>query len=182
LVLSIVDILAETEVVDFYEVLCLPRTATSSDVKAAYHNALLLHHPDKALSIRNRNESVQNITPTQNKLNHKHEDKTRRPSIDDIQQAYSTLVDPILRAEFDIRLARNGTTSSVAAKGSQRPAEIVSFDEFVPEEKSEAYIYPCRCGSVYRITEDQLEAEVHLLGCQGCSEVVWVGYDVVNEA
>jgi len=152
-------------------------------VKAAYHNALLLHHPDKALSIRNRNESAQNIAPTQNnKLSPEDEDKTRSPSIDDIQQAYSTLADPILRAEFDIRLARNGITSSVAAKGSQRPAEIVSFDEFAPEEKGEAYIYPCRCGSVYRITEEQLEADVHLLGCQGCSEVVWVGYDVVDEA
>jgi diphthamide biosynthesis protein 4 len=168
-------ILAEREVVDFYEVLCLPRTATSPDVKAAYHRALLLYHPDKELSTRNRNELTQNTVPAPERP-----DVAQRLSISDIQKAYATLADPVLRAAFDIRLVRN-STPSFTEKGSQRPAEIISFDEFAPEDRSDAYIYPCRCGSVYRITEEQLEADVHLIGCQGCSEVVWVGYEAVEE-
>ena len=178
---SQIRILAEPEVVNFYEVLCLPRTATPSDVKAAYHRALLLYHPDKALSARNRNKSTQNIASIQNKLSP--EDNAQLPSIDDIQKAYSILADPVLRADFDNHISHNNTASSSTAKGSQRAAEIVSFDEFAPEEDgSDAYIYPCRCGSVYRITEEQLDADLHLLGCQGCSEVVWVGYEIVEES
>lgn len=148
-------------------------------MKAAYHRALLLHHPDKELSTRNRNGLTQNITPPLERPSLK--DVAQCPSIDDIQKAYATLADPVLRAAFDIRLV-SSNAPSLATKGPQRPAEIVSLDEFNPEEdRSDAYVYPCRCGSMYRITEEQLEIDVHLLGCQGCSEVVWVGYDVVDD-
>jgi len=144
-------------------------------VKTAYREALLLYHPDKALSTRNRNEFAENTTRVVYQSNL--EDKAQPLSMDSIQKAYATLSNPVLRAAFDLRLVRDNATS----KGSQRPAEIVSFEEFVPEDGSEAYVYLCRCGSVYRITEEQLEAEVHLLGCQGCSEVVWVGYEVLED-
>lgn len=101
--------------------------------------------------------------------------------MNDIQRAFVTLSDPFLRAALDARLIDGKGTFS-AKDGSQRPAEVVSFDEFTPlEEGHNAYTYPCRCGASYRITEDQLEADVHLMGCQGCSEVIWIGYEVADE-
>lgn len=68
----------------------------------------------------------------------------------------------------------------------QRPAEVVSLEEFhldIPkvDEQYDSWVYPCRCGAVYKIKEEQLEQDVHLIGCQGCSEVVWVGYEAIDE-
>lgn len=169
------QILADPDVVDFYQILSISRTATRSDVKAAYHRALLLHHPDKA----SNRSSTRDSTSIANRDLKRPLEKRSSPSVDEIQKAYVTLSDPHLRAAFDVRLA-NGT--NLSEKGSQRPAEVVSLEEFTPiVEGSETLSYPCRCGASYRITEEQLEADVHLIGCQGCSEVVWVGYEAVEE-
>lgn len=98
-----------------------------------------------------------------------------------IQKAYSTLSDPRLRAIYD-------STERIAYKPSkeQRPAELVSLDEFEAHEGSDDtapfWTYRCRCGSAYRIDEGQMDQEVHLVGCQGCSEAVWVGYEVADLA
>lgn len=66
-------------------------------------------------------------------------------------------------------------------KGLQRPAEVISLEEFDYEEKGDVYTYRCRCGSAYRVSDSQLDADVHLIGCQGCSEVIWVGYEAVDD-
>jgi len=100
------------------------------------------------------------------------------PSISLIQEAHVTLSDPALRAAHDESLsAGSGLASSV--RGGQRPAEVVSLEEF--EEDGAVWTHPCRCGASYSIGEDQLEKDVHLIGCQGCSEVVWVGYEALEE-
>jgi diphthamide biosynthesis protein 4 len=31
------------------------------------------------------------------------------------------------------------------------------------------------------VTEDDLERGLHLVGCEDCSEVIWVGYETVKE-
>ncbi|EUC67034.1 DnaJ domain protein [Rhizoctonia solani AG-3 Rhs1AP] len=82
-----------------------------------------------------------------------------------IQDAYRTLSDPAL---------------------PQRPANEVSLDEFTEDESPESnggssrWIYPCRCGNQFVIVEEELEKGVHYIGCIGCSEVVWVGYEAVE--
>lgn len=173
--IALFQILADSDVVDFYQILSISRTATPSDVKAAYHRALLLYHPDKA---SNRSSIGYSTSRVNGDLKRSLEQPSS-PSVDEIQKAYVTLFDPLLRVDFDARLT-NSTT--ISEKGSQRPAEVVSLEEFAPVvDGSETLSYPCRCGGSYRVTEEQLEADVHLIGCQGCSEVVWVGYEVVEE-
>ena len=38
----------------------------------------------------------------------------------------------------------------------------------------------CGCGGRYHITEADMERGQHVVGCSSCSEVVWVGYEVVD--
>lgn len=63
-----------------------------------------------------------------------------------------------------------------------RPAQVISLEEF--EERGDAedglWVYPCRCGGQYVVTEQMLDAGQHLVGCASCSEVVWVGYELAE--
>ncbi|KAI0275450.1 hypothetical protein BC834DRAFT_921410 [Gloeopeniophorella convolvens] len=139
-----------TDVADYYTLLSVPRSASPTTIKAAYHRALLRHHPDKQAS--------------------------RAPAADAdiglLQQAFRTLTSAHLRAAYDAR-------HTPRAPALPRPAQIVSLEEFA--EGAGAWSYACRCGGVYKITEDELERGQHLVACGSCSEVVWVGYEVVEE-
>ncbi|KAF8314537.1 hypothetical protein DL93DRAFT_2167322 [Clavulina sp. PMI_390] len=176
------QILAQHPTLTYYEILSIPQTASSADVKAAYHRALLLYHPDKALS-----KTLSPLAASQPRSAQDRESLTGSridlptPTIDEVQQAYTTLSDSLLRKNYDGNLKRSLSDAS-AQRGSQRPAEVVSLEEFVPlDEDAAILVYPCRCGESFRISEEQLEADVHLIGCNGCSEAVWVGYEAVEE-
>lgn len=139
-------------IVDFYQVLRVPRDALLLDVKQAYHRILLSSHPDKR-----KDESPDS------------------PAFDVglIQQAYMTLSNPEARKAYDALLAARSASGP-------RPAQVLSLEEFT-ESIDDAGIghwsYSCRCGGTYHIDDVQLEADVHLLGCESCSEVIWVGYE-----
>ena len=80
------------------------------------------------------------------------------------------------------------------------PAQIVSLEEFSRQDGEKptisggdskdqggevgssdpTYAYPCRCGGMYQLTADDLENGYHLVGCEGCSEVIWVGYEEID--
>jgi diphthamide biosynthesis protein 4 len=164
------------EVVDFYHTLSIPPTASFADVKAAYRRALLLHHPDKRPVSRSLHveESLPSIVRSVS---------NSTPSVSDIRQAYTILSDPVLRAGFDSKLRQSTLTSSNSSRveGSQRPAEVISLDDFESSENAQLYSYKCRCGSAYQISAIELEQDVHLMGCQGCSEVIWIGYEVAED-
>lgn len=48
-------------------------------------------------------------------------------------------------------------------------------------ETESAFTCPCRCGSVYRVTEDQLADGYDCVSCETCSLVVRVIYEIVEE-
>ena len=138
--------------------LAVDQDAPYAAIKAAYHHSLLRHHPDKSRQIRTATDPAP-------------------PSIALIKEAYETLCDPPRRAAFD---AYQAAKRQISPKG-QRAAEVVSLEDFTvmsgDEGKGDVWSHPCRCGAMYHIREDQLEDDVHLIGCQGCSEVLWVGYE-----
>jgi len=61
-----------------------------------------------------------------------------------------------------------------------RPAQIISLEDFEEAEEG-VWIHACRCGGTYRIIEEDMDAGRHLVGCESCSEVVWVGYEPAND-
>ncbi|TFK56347.1 hypothetical protein OE88DRAFT_1740870 [Heliocybe sulcata] len=132
---------------------------------AAYHRALLLHHPDKQ------------IPNTVNSRPHTH--TNGNDAITLIKEAYATLSSPALRAAYDTELA------SSRGHSGPRPAQLVSLEDFAEKEPDDRgvihWTYGCRCGGFYVITEQEMEEDKHLVGCGSCSEVVWVGYEIAEE-
>jgi hypothetical protein len=59
------------------------------------------------------------------------------------------------------------------------PASLIQ-DEADPDPEPEFYTYPCRCSALFRITSEQLEQGVNVVGCEGCGEWIKVGYEVVE--
>jgi len=61
----------------------------------------------------------------------------------------------------------------------------VSVEGEAEDEEAEGdaaiWSYACRCGGTYRISSDEMEQGSHLVGCTGCSEVIWVGYELAED-
>ena len=91
---------------------------------------------------------------------------------------HHVLSSPASRAAYD------ASRAEAQAKGGPRPAQVVSLEEFA-ESGDEAgrmtWTFSCRCGGMYIVREEQLEDGQHLVGCNSCSEVVWVGFEVADE-
>ncbi|TFK26732.1 DnaJ-domain-containing protein [Coprinopsis marcescibilis] len=148
---------------NYYDVLSTQCESSDGEIKAAYHRALLRHHPDKQ---QNRDMAI------------KKAEKTVEISL--IQEAFTVLSDAKRRLRHDAELKKRSTTHA------PRPAQVVSLEEWTSigsgdEEEEGPWRYPCRCGGQYRLTVDMMEADDHLIGCDSCSEVVWAGYELQGD-
>ncbi|KAH9932666.1 DnaJ domain-containing protein [Amylocystis lapponica] len=145
---------------DYYAVLAVPPSASPAQIKQAYHRTLLLSHPDK---------HPQSVDASQ----------STHPTIDIglLKTAYTTLSSPALRSAYDAARLQKPPS------GVPRPAQVVSLEDFDEAQEAETaqWVYACRCGGRYLITETEMEAGQHLVGCSSCSEVVWVGYEPAEE-
>ena len=166
-----------------YAVLSLPthpasNPATSADIKAAYHRALLLHHPDKSRSSR---------TTTQVR-------STLVVSIDRILLAYKVLSSPAAKAEYDgqLRLHLPYTSLSLPDHDEfKQPSfsgiEPIDLDDLDYDEEMNVWYRSCRCGQNrgFVVTEQQLEEGAGdgmvVVGCGGCSLWVMVMFQAVLE-
>jgi len=148
---------------NYYQILDVPPTATLAEMKFAYHTLLLKHHPDKKILSENHSSSL---------------------DISLLKEAYTTLSSPLSRSQHDMFLkdAQKSSSLQMPVKLDPRPAQIVSLEDFtqVQSEEAEVWEYPCRCGGTYRISESDMDNGQHLVGCRSCSEVIWVGYELVD--
>lgn len=145
--------LAAGALLDFYQVLNVKRDATNAEIKAAYHRALLLSHPDKSPG-----QVQQTVT------------------ISMIKEAYQTLSTPDLRKKYHVE-----TLKEASAPSGPRPAQIISLEEFDEDEDEEKWTYGCRCSGKYQITGLEMEKGQHLVGCSSCSETIWVGFELQDD-
>jgi diphthamide biosynthesis protein 4 len=154
--------MANEDLTDYYSLLRITRSASPNTIKAAYHRALLHAHPDK---IRQRTD-----------------DSPQPADVGLLHDAFVTLSSATLRSAYDAQ-------GMGSCRTDPRPSQVVSLERFErsgPEDPygdaiSTCWTFPCRCGGKYEVTEDHLERGLHLVGCGSCSEVIWVGYEVVNE-
>jgi len=149
---------------NYYQILNVPPTATLAEMKLAYHTLLLKHHPDKKILSENHSSPPLDISL--------------------LKEAYTTLSSPLSRSQHDMFLkdAQKSLSLQTLAKLNPRPAQIVSLEDFeqVQSEEAEVWEYPCRCGGTYGISESDMDNGQHLVGCRSCSEVIWVGYELVD--
>lgn len=153
--------MTSVKIIDFYHILEIQQDASQEEVKRAYHRALLRHHPDKK-----RAEDFA-LAPTV------------IPAIDTLREAFRILSSPSSRQVYDQTL-KLSLSSSQTSKTTPRPANVVSLDDFqeVRRGDSSTWTYTCRCGGTFVMSELLLDEDIHLVGCDCCSEVVWVGYEV----
>ncbi|WWC67338.1 uncharacterized protein I206_101246 [Kwoniella pini CBS 10737] len=170
-------------------------TATDEDVIKQWRKLVLIYHPDKNIKV-NQSSNI-NID-----INKNDELKIRL-----INEAKSILLDPIKKSNW----IKSFTTHSSSSKemndnnnnnNNNNNNEIfnnkphifrnISLDEFKPhfneneienQEKDEInwYSYPCRCSNEFKITIEQLEQNVNIIGCEGCGEWISVEYEVIED-
>jgi len=153
--------MANDHLTDYYSLLRIARSASPDTIKAAYHRALLREHPDK---IRQRAD-----------------DPTQLADVGLLHDAFLTLSSATLRSTYDAQ-------GILSRRTDPRPAQVVSLEQFECSDLegsngaiSTCWTLSCRCGGRYEVTEDHLERGLHSVGCGSCSEVIWVGYEVVKE-
>ena len=163
---------------DYYTLLGVTRAASNKEIKAAYHRAVLRLHPDK--KVAKGTDSIKRGTGPDKGIDDGAWDGDEggggETDIGCIAEAYRTLVDPERRSIYDAA----AVADAAAARMGPRPAQVISLEEFVEEKRGDIWTYRCRCGGVYRIGETEMDSGVHLVACEGCSEVIWVGYEVVE--
>ena len=93
-----------------------------------------------------------------------------------LQQAWETLKDPELRKRYDAQYARTQTLAGVA-----RVSAEIDLEEMQHDPTEAVFRSPCRCGSMYEITEAQLEDHVELVFCSGCTLQIRVLYELQEE-
>ncbi|KAG2136513.1 uncharacterized protein EDB93DRAFT_1091700 [Suillus bovinus] len=142
--------------VNFYQLLGITCDAPLSTIKSAYHKALLASHPDK----RSFSSAIPPIDV----------------DIALLKEAYTTLSNASSRVAYDDILK----TTRVKTSTGPRPAQVISLEDFEEIEEG-VWTHACRCGGIYRIIEEDMDAGRHLVGCESCSEVVWVGYELAND-
>jgi diphthamide biosynthesis protein 4 len=157
---------------NLYEVLGLVYTPSSpptpSDIKAAYHRSLLIHHPDKS------------STPTSSK-----------PTIDAIISAYATLSDTSSRQLYDrTLLTTNPSLHKSSPANGLTGEERIDLDDMTYDDSSASYIRACRCGDArgHEVREEDLEAEAArggagevLVQCAGCTLWLRVEFCMVDD-
>ncbi len=153
-----------------YDVLCIARSANIAEVKASYRHLLLKSHPDKRSTLRPETKG---------------NDELQVGDISAIKEAYRVLSSSGLREAYDASLAQDESNLSVP---HSRPAHVVSLEDFEPQlldnpsvDCVASWSYPCRCGSLYIFTEEDLDNENHVIGCGSCSETLYVGYELTED-
>lgn len=152
-----------------YDTLGVKPSSTSTEIRAAYLSQVRRHHPDKL----QQQQSPDTIAIADSLL----------PSSDDfirqLNHAYKTLIDDSQRSLYDETLAASRAASSQSFQ--PRISQVVEFESFQPLEQDTSvgltFGYPCRCGSSYLISEDQIHERVEILTCDGCSENIRLRFD-----
>ncbi|KAK4615518.1 Diphthamide biosynthesis protein 4 [Fulvia fulva] len=161
---------------NYYQILGLDNSRNgkplpASEVRQAYKQALLYHHPDKQAGGTARASIGSQV-----------------PSIDDITKAYKVLSDPASRSEYDreLRLQRPEDDEMGKLNTRHTGMETVDLEELDFDEDSECWTRPCRCGNqpAFVISEAELEKNADygelVTGCKGCSLWLKVLFSVAD--
>ncbi|KAL1959722.1 hypothetical protein VTO42DRAFT_1308 [Malbranchea cinnamomea] len=180
---------AAPSTVNHYTVLGLPQTPSAlrkTDIKLAYHRALLKYHPDKSRTSTSNQQSPQ-CSPGD-----RSSETQCTFTIDEITTAYKILSDPVSRAEYDRSLRLRPQDNPAFGEGDDDASfrtglEIFDLDDMEIEMRYQetdqsngdsgqsVWYRGCRCGDEkgFMVREEDLEREIErgevLVGCRGCS-------------
>ncbi|KAN0050461.1 hypothetical protein ACTA71_003585 [Dictyostelium dimigraforme] len=150
---------------NYYEILKVSIGADIEEIKKSYRKLALLYHPDKLNKEINIEENINNLS------NCLANNGNGTKAFNDIQIAWETLKDDLLRKQYDSLLLEQ-------KRQKYSVSDEIDLDDMEFIEEDSEYIYPCRCGDHYIITEDQLSEGSDVVCCSGCSLSIKVIYQM----
>lgn len=129
---------------DYYEVLQVLETASQDDIKKAYQQLVLIHHPDKDLAAEGSFEKFLKIS-----------------------EAYSTLKDPVTRKEYDSKRFEQSRRCQMIIH------DTILRNEFTYDDSDKVNYHICKCGGWYILDEESTESE-YIICCDECSLAIKV--------
>lgn len=130
---------------DFYKILQLTKEASQDDIKKAYQQLILRHHPDKC---KEADESLHMFLK--------------------IDEAYKVLKDPATRKEYDSRRFQESTRCQMIIH------DTVERKDFLFDGTNNVHYHVCKCGGWYNLDEESSDEKEYIICCDECSLVIKV--------
>ncbi|KAI9219733.1 DnaJ domain-containing protein [Blastocladiella britannica] len=139
---------------ELYRILGVPSSASQDEVRNAYRQLALAHHPDKQ-------QSDDNINAFQT-----------------IAEAYRVLGDAQTRASYDQWLSTFRATSEphmtidlddMVAHALPPPSQEQGQEQDDGEPEIAKWTYACRCGGEFIVEVADLEQGIEVFPCSGCT-------------
>jgi DnaJ-class molecular chaperone len=144
------------------------------ELKMAYRQALLLHHPDKNSPTSSISKSVGQTS-------------NQAYSVDQITRAFKTLSSTVAKTEYDKSLEWDtGRLNTGPKMNCPAGVETYDLDELCYDNTADIWSRKCRCGDdrAYTLTESDLEKESEYgeiyIACQGCTLSIRVLFDTAE--
>lgn len=144
---------------NYYEILGVSPSCTPQEVKRSFQQLALQYHPDKLSN--NRTADVANETK---------ETSADASKFLQISRAWTVLGSADSRREYDAAWHQRSVAQELPVQ------DVVSIDEFIADQTGTCYVYPCRCGSDYELTSQQMSYRVDYVSCPSCSLCVMLQY------
>ncbi|KAJ3221125.1 Diphthamide biosynthesis protein 4, partial [Clydaea vesicula] len=136
-------------------------TSTSQEIRQNYLKLSLLYHPDK------NQKKVDNLSSDDSDL------QTDYFII--LNEAYENLKDANRRLKYDKKL------NFLKKNKTEILFDSVDLDDMELNEEKMEYTYNCRCGNLFILTYQDLEFGFNQVNCEGCSLILKVDYDVLED-
>lgn len=129
---------------DYYQVLSVTQESSQDDIKKAYQQLILRHHPDKS---EGGDGSLTEFLK--------------------IDEAYKVLKDPAARKEYDSKLFQQSSRCQMIIH------DTVDKSEFLFDAENDLHYHVCKCGGWYTLDEESEEND-YIICCDECSLVIKV--------
>ncbi|KAL7414057.1 DnaJ domain-containing protein [Mrakia frigida] len=186
----------------FYDILGVSKDASQREIKNAWRELVLKHHPDKAGTTETTSlkggegeVDIHLLTSAYEVLRSdlKREiydrellDSTRNVTSNSSLFTTPTIPPPLARTTFSLSdfTPHYGPKPPVFTSAAPTPAEEPESERKEEEEDDDPtyYTHPCRCGFELLISREELEEGVDVIGCDGCGDWIGVGYEVLEES
>ncbi|KAK4054303.1 hypothetical protein OIO90_003536 [Microbotryomycetes sp. JL221] len=171
---------------DYYTLLgCNPSTSRD-ELKQAYRRLVMLWHPDKQQQQQQHTHPTLDIDGGDDLVT-SDQDETARAVVARLNEAWSVLRDDVKRQRYDNQLRQ---TRAVHRASTVSVGLTVDLEDMTPmydkpdDEYPTSYQHACRCGSLYLITDQQLQQTTDsniVVQCQGCTERCCIEFQVVYD-
>ena len=136
---------------NLYEILECSPMSTTEELRKSYISLAKRFHPDKLSASEDTGaDSNQDFIK--------------------IDKAWKILKDPELRSEFDAKWQERLVSQDLPIQ------DTVPFEEFDFVSEEDIFVYPCRCGSDYVLSQTDVTLNFDIVCCESCSLTIRVEY------